>query len=438
MTSVPLPVNPQAPAGDDDGDDNDRRPVSPELPLAPLRQASRLLQRLASGISSEYDAVDERETHSLTAKGFGQIDEDSQADLQDIPLEEASAPNNAASFKKKQHGAGGLDIEAAPAAAAASSADASSRRTARRRTLLSALLVVLLAAAGCGGFYLARLTDADRDADYLAWKKTYQVDYDTRAENIRRYEIFLTAKVAVGLVNAEANGSVVLETNQFAALTDDEKAAHRGRNPVLEPLNLSELDHPEVSSSGGDAGSRRHLLSQGAGGRSRELLQAGSVDWTSKMAPVVNQGGCGSCYIFAPVAQLEGQLSIAFGGAAVPLSMQFGLDCGYAQPAPEGCNGGDPAWFMLLLQDSYGGFLRADQYKGYSQSQAACPGTSVGAIAGVARFSSYNWPYATGEDVLVQMLQSGPVTVRTAWRGPTAAGIDAAIFCSTNRPVRLI
>ncbi|GMR55640.1 hypothetical protein PMAYCL1PPCAC_25835, partial [Pristionchus mayeri] len=69
---------------------------------------------------------------------------------------------------------------------------------------------------------------------------------------------------------------------------------------------------------------------------------AASLDWRNyiRIAPVRNQGRCGSCSAFAAVAIVEAQFAI--NKTEVDLSEQFVMDC-YRQNADgegSGCNGG--------------------------------------------------------------------------------------------------
>ena len=64
------------------------------------------------------------------------------------------------------------------------------------------------------------------------------------------------------------------------------------------------------------------------------------VDWRTKgyVNPVKDQGGCGSCWIFAGIAAIEGQY-FKKTGTLVSLSEQQIVDC---IPNKNGCNGGWP------------------------------------------------------------------------------------------------
>lgn len=72
------------------------------------------------------------------------------------------------------------------------------------------------------------------------------------------------------------------------------------------------------------------------------------IDWRASghVQSVKNQGGCGSCWAFASVSQLESAYSIKY-GTLYNLSEQQLVDC--ATTGNSGCNGG----FMSYVFDYY-------------------------------------------------------------------------------------
>ena len=75
------------------------------------------------------------------------------------------------------------------------------------------------------------------------------------------------------------------------------------------------------------------------------------VDWVKegKLAPVVNQGGCGSCWTFAATATIESHLAIETGDDPVPLSEQNMLQCA---PNPDDCGGKLFLFYCYMFQDN--------------------------------------------------------------------------------------
>ncbi|KAI8427478.1 hypothetical protein MSG28_002011 [Choristoneura fumiferana] len=92
-------------------------------------------------------------------------------------------------------------------------------------------------------------------------------------------------------------------------------------------------------------------------------------DWRDKgvVAPVKDQGPCGSCYIFSAIANIEGQYAIKH-GECLSLSEQQALDC----LRTHGCGGGFPDDVMSQFAiDNAGVELEAD-YTPYSARSLQC------------------------------------------------------------------
>jgi len=97
-----------------------------------------------------------------------------------------------------------------------------------------------------------------------------------------------------------------------------------------------------------------------------------SKDWRKSkkrvVAPVQNQGNCGSCWTFATAANIEGVWSVA-GKAFVSLSEKHVLDC-VRGPSNKGCNGG----WMGTAYDYFikNGAIRSDKYYPYKPKVGTC------------------------------------------------------------------
>lgn len=72
-----------------------------------------------------------------------------------------------------------------------------------------------------------------------------------------------------------------------------------------------------------------------------------SKDWRSIMQPVRNQGGCGSCWAFATVAQLEFLYKRNYPSYSYIMSPQYLIDC--SRGANKGCDGGYPEVAMRKI-----------------------------------------------------------------------------------------
>lgn len=100
---------------------------------------------------------------------------------------------------------------------------------------------------------------------------------------------------------------------------------------------------------------------------------AATVDWTEHTLPVLNQGGCGSCWAFSGNTVLEGTDSI-FSGNKKRLSQQYAVDCGgdYHSWYLAGCNGGVVYYQWLFYLDR--GFVYDADYP-YTGTQGSCDST---------------------------------------------------------------
>ena len=66
------------------------------------------------------------------------------------------------------------------------------------------------------------------------------------------------------------------------------------------------------------------------------------TNWPNLLGPVLDQGDCGSCYVFAATEVLQDRLSIARKAAFSTLSQQFVLMCYFNPLLSLGCDGGVP------------------------------------------------------------------------------------------------
>lgn len=137
--------------------------------------------------------------------------------------------------------------------------------------------------------------------------------------------------------------------------------------------------------------------------------QGSSIDWStgSCMAPIQNQGQCGSCWAFASVAAVESAQCIAGGQKSITkYSEQQLVSCDSRNYA---CNGGAPTYAFQYIQQNG---LCTEQAYPYTasngqnaQCSASCPKSDTG-VKGVSRVS--------GEDGLLSALAQHPVVVAVA------------------------
>ncbi|DBA04665.1 TPA: hypothetical protein N0F65_012248 [Lagenidium giganteum] len=137
------------------------------------------------------------------------------------------------------------------------------------------------------------------------------------------------------------------------------------------------------------------------------------VNWQDKgcLAPVKNQGQCGSCWAFAATAAIESAKCIKEGGSVTPLSDQQITSCDRAN---NGCNGGSAATAFKFIEQQQGICTEeAYPYKGQDQCRSDCKvvPTKIKEVTTVK----------SDEDSLVKALDGRPVVVilaagNTAWK----------------------
>ncbi|XP_057428115.1 cysteine proteinase mucunain-like [Lotus japonicus] len=179
---------------------------------------------------------------------------------------------------------------------------------------------------------------------YEAWLVKHHKVYNALGEKERRFEIFKdNLRFIDHHNNREGEKTYKLGLNKFSDLTNEEYRAMflgtrtRGSRGLL-------------------SGSKR---SDRYGFREGEELPA-SVDWREKgaVAPVKDQGQCGSCWAFSSVAAVEGINQIVTGDL-ISLSEQELVDCdrGYNM----GCNGGLMDYAFEFIKQN-GGIDTEDDY----------------------------------------------------------------------------
>lgn len=131
-----------------------------------------------------------------------------------------------------------------------------------------------------------------------------------------------------------------------------------------------------------------------------------NINWRSipgVVQPVQNQGSCGSCWAFAAIAALEGQMMLV-NKRSQKLSEQEILDC-----VPErGCNGGWDYHVWHHARDSDGvTSLAQNPYVGFTSGRTCSLKNSR--ILGSAVTT---WRHASGNETdILRLLQDGPLFI---------------------------
>lgn len=136
-----------------------------------------------------------------------------------------------------------------------------------------------------------------------------------------------------------------------------------------------------------------------------------SIDWREQgvITPVMDQGNCGSCYAFAAVSAIEGQMALAT-NQLVDLSEQNLVDCSQGQ-GNDGCGGGYPERAYQYIIDNNG--IDTDSSYPYGEKEGTCGYNTENTAATIK-----NYVNITSGDELA--LKKAVATI-----GPVSVGIAA-------------
>ncbi|EFA76288.1 hypothetical protein PPL_10051 [Heterostelium album PN500] len=148
--------------------------------------------------------------------------------------------------------------------------------------------------------------------------------------------------------------------------------------------------------------------SPGSGGVQPVRGPGGTVDWTSWMTPVRQQGSCGSCWSFSALGNVEAY-AVINGGAnkdTINLSEQQCVNC-----LSPGCVGG---WFGTVWQSFQGSGVNYENDVPYTGFVGQCRQPSGNTF----KWKGYNFLRDTQTATIVAQLQNGPVSVGMMADGP--------------------
>jgi len=216
--------------------------------------------------------------------------------------------------------------------------------------------------------------------DWKEFKKTYNKHYDTKADELYRFGVFMKNMEISKKLNEAPGNKAEYGVTQFSDLSPEEfKAGYL----LPQAINTTRDTTP---------------------------MQAGatppcSINWVSKGAttPIYNQGQCGSCWAFSATEQIETMFYLGGAGALTQLSMQQIVSC---DTTCEGCNGGWPYLAYEYVQKAGG-----------IETYASYPYSSGNGITGACKFNSAlifanvaSWKYisqsASGETAMANTVCS--------------------------------
>jgi len=141
--------------------------------------------------------------------------------------------------------------------------------------------------------------------------------------------------------------------NEFSLMTETERKSYLGAN---DSMAMSETKGRDIRLE------KRSVLEDPP--EEKEF-----VDWSHKLPPAKDQGGCGSCWVFSGLASLEYQLNREQEDEVISLSTKWSTDCTYPGGA---CNGGWSSDIWSWAQEHDHKLLREDDYKKYNAKTEEC------------------------------------------------------------------
>ncbi|XP_020090257.1 oryzain alpha chain-like [Ananas comosus] len=257
------------------------------------------------------------------------------------------------------------------------------------------------------------------------WAARHARSYGSAGEAEKRFEVFRENLRFVEAHNGAGSHSFRLGLNRFADLTNDEFRSlylglrPRRRRPEVLRLRRSPESEEEATRRGAD----RYRFRDGD-----ELPDA--VDWREKgaVAPVKDQGSCGSCWAFSAVAAVEGINQIVTDDLIV-LSEQELVDCDTSYN--QGCNGGlmDYAFEFII---NNGGIDTEEDYP-YKGTDGRCDPYRKNAK--VVKIDSYEDVPVNDEKSLQKAVANQPVSVAIEGGGRAFQLYESGVFtgyCGTS------
>ncbi|KAK3021445.1 hypothetical protein RJ639_045634 [Escallonia herrerae] len=235
-----------------------------------------------------------------------------------------------------------------------------------------------------GAGVLRERPEAETKAIYESWLAHHGKAYNALGEKERRFEIFKDNLRFIDEHNAVGNRTYKVGLNRFADLTNEEyRSRFLGRGIEKRARRVSE----------------RYVVRGG-----EELPER--VDWREKgaVAPVKDQGQCGSCWAFSTIGAVEGINKIVTGDL-ISLSEQELVDCD--RSTNQGCNGGlmDYAFEFII---NNGGIDTEEDYP-YRAVDGTCDSNRKNAR--VVSIDGYEDVPQNDEKALQKAVSNQPVSV---------------------------
>ncbi|CAI9753725.1 unnamed protein product [Fraxinus pennsylvanica] len=250
------------------------------------------------------------------------------------------------------------------------------------------------------------------DYHFTIFKKRFRKAYATKEEHNYRFSVF-KANLRMAKRHQKLDPSAVHGVTQFSDLTPQEF-----RRNFL--------------------GVNRHLRLP-ADTKQAPILPTNDLpkefDWRGHgaVAPVKNQGSCGSCWSFSTTGALEGANFLAT-GKLVSLSEQQLVDCDHECDPDEpgscdsGCNGGlmNSAFEYTLKA---GGLMREEDYPYTGTDRGTCKFDKKKVAAKVANFSAVS---LDEDQIAANLVKYGPlaVAINAVYMQTYVGGVSCPLICS--------
>jgi len=199
---------------------------------------------------------------------------------------------------------------------------------------------------------LSNFQDKPKKELFKVYHFLYQKKYDLNSqEGLNKYKTFKSNLKFIESHNNKQN-SYFLGITEFTDITADEfsqtylrRISQEQKAEVEKFLNSQngEFNFDNYSEDNDD-----NLIKKSIKNMNQHSLTQTKINWTSKMNPVTNQGGCGSCWAFSVIGAVEANYNVKFGNSP-RFSQQQLVDC---DTTNHGCNGGSELNALKYMKQS--------------------------------------------------------------------------------------